>query len=111
MEDGEPRICASCRHLKGLRAWDLNCLRVAAEEFVEQGPIPYDLDVGDVRGLQKLIGATRHVLRQSFRCTRERAWVHLADEACSLWEPRRARGEGDSITSSSSAASTSWGLH
>ena len=95
MEDGEPRTCASCRHLKGLRAWDLNCLRIAAEEFVEQGPIPYDRDVGDVRGLQKLIEASRHVLRQSFRCTRERAWVHLADEACSLWEPREPKSRRD----------------
>jgi hypothetical protein len=92
MVDWEPKICASCKHLKGLRAWDLNWLRTATEEFVEQGPIPYDLEVGEVKGLHKLIEATQYVLRQSFRCTREKTWIHLADEGCSLWEPREMGG-------------------
>jgi hypothetical protein len=36
----------------------------------------------------ELVRAVDCYRRNIYRCTRERRWVHLLDEGCSLWEPK-----------------------
>jgi len=61
--------------MKGPQKWDVDQIYRAAEA-----------------GFMELVRAVDDCRRHVYRCRRERCWVHLLDEGCSLWEPNPERG-------------------
>jgi len=49
----------------------------------------------DAEGFMELVRAMDYYRRRIYRCTRERCWVHLLDEGCSLWGQRREGEESE----------------
>ena len=74
----EVRICGNCRWIRGPGSWDIDQVYGAGEA-----------------GFMELVKAVDYCRRRFYRCTRERCWVHLLDEGCSLWEPRKEGGESE----------------